>query len=52
MRAQRPTPPGCDCTLDVMSAHAPDTVLQRARHFPSAIFELIPTILGKFEPLR
>jgi pyruvate/2-oxoglutarate dehydrogenase complex dihydrolipoamide dehydrogenase (E3) component len=37
--------------LDVMTAGAPYTVLQRAMHIHPTVSEFIPTLLGKLEPL-
>jgi pyruvate/2-oxoglutarate dehydrogenase complex dihydrolipoamide dehydrogenase (E3) component len=39
------------CVLDVMYAHAPYTVMQRAMHIHPTVCELIPTILGELKPL-
>ncbi len=39
------------CVLDMMYAHAPYTVLQRAMHIHPTVSELIPTILGELRPL-
>jgi pyruvate/2-oxoglutarate dehydrogenase complex dihydrolipoamide dehydrogenase (E3) component len=40
------------CILDVMSAKAPYTVLQRTMHIHPTVSELIPTILGELRPLE
>jgi pyruvate/2-oxoglutarate dehydrogenase complex dihydrolipoamide dehydrogenase (E3) component len=37
--------------LDVMTAGAPYTVLQRAMHIHPTVSEFVPTLLGKLEPL-
>jgi len=37
--------------LDVMYAGTPYTVIQRAMHIHPTVTELIPTLLGKLEPL-
>jgi pyruvate/2-oxoglutarate dehydrogenase complex dihydrolipoamide dehydrogenase (E3) component len=37
--------------LDMMYANAPYTVMQRAMHIHPTVSELLPTILGEFEPL-
>jgi pyruvate/2-oxoglutarate dehydrogenase complex dihydrolipoamide dehydrogenase (E3) component len=39
------------CILDVMYAHAPWTVIQRAVHIHPTVSELIPTMLGEMQPL-
>ena len=39
------------CILDVMYAHAPYTVMQRAMHIHPTVSELIPTMLGELKPL-
>jgi pyruvate/2-oxoglutarate dehydrogenase complex dihydrolipoamide dehydrogenase (E3) component len=39
------------CLLDMMYAHAPYTVMQRAMHIHPTVCELIPTILGELQPL-
>jgi pyruvate/2-oxoglutarate dehydrogenase complex dihydrolipoamide dehydrogenase (E3) component len=39
------------CILDVMYAHAPYTVMQRAMHIHPTVSELIPTMLGELQPL-
>ncbi len=39
------------CILDVMSAKAPYTVLQRTMHIHPTVSELIPTMLGELKPL-
>ena len=38
------------CILDVMSAKAPYTTLQRTMHIHPTVSELIPTVLGELEP--
>jgi pyruvate/2-oxoglutarate dehydrogenase complex dihydrolipoamide dehydrogenase (E3) component len=38
--------------LDVMYAHAPYTVIQRAMHIHPTVSELIPTMLGDLKPLE
>ena len=38
--------------LDVMYAKAPYTVIKRAVHIHPTVSELIPTMLGDFQPLR
>lgn len=38
--------------LDVMYAHRPYTVIQRAVHIHPTVSELIPTLLGDLKPLR
>ncbi len=37
--------------LDVMYAHAPYTVIQRAMHIHPTVSELMPTMLGELQPL-
>jgi len=37
--------------LDMMYAHQPYTVIQRAMHIHPTVTELIPTMLGSLEPL-
>jgi pyruvate/2-oxoglutarate dehydrogenase complex dihydrolipoamide dehydrogenase (E3) component len=37
--------------VDIMNADAPYTTLQRAMHIHPTVSELIPTLLGKLEPL-
>ena len=39
------------CILDVMSADAPCSVIQRAMHIHPTVSELIPTLLGNLQPL-
>ncbi len=39
------------CILDVMSAGAPYTVIQRAMHIHPTVSELIPTLFGSLQPL-
>jgi pyruvate/2-oxoglutarate dehydrogenase complex dihydrolipoamide dehydrogenase (E3) component len=39
------------CVLDVMAAGVPYTVLQRTMHIHPTVAELIPTLLGRLEPL-
>ena len=39
------------CILDVMSANAPYTVIQRAMHIHPTVSELIPTLFGSLQPL-
>jgi pyruvate/2-oxoglutarate dehydrogenase complex dihydrolipoamide dehydrogenase (E3) component len=39
------------CILDIMYAKAPYTVLQRAVHIHPTVSELIPTMLGKLDPV-
>ena len=39
------------CVLDMMYAHAPYTVMQRAVHIHPTVSELIPTMLGELLPL-
>jgi pyruvate/2-oxoglutarate dehydrogenase complex dihydrolipoamide dehydrogenase (E3) component len=39
------------CILDVMYAHQPYTVIQRAVHIHPTVSELIPTMLGELQPL-
>jgi pyruvate/2-oxoglutarate dehydrogenase complex dihydrolipoamide dehydrogenase (E3) component len=39
------------CILDVMSAGAPYTLLQRTMHIHPTVSELIPTLLGDLQPL-
>jgi len=39
------------CILDVMSAKAPYTTLQRTMHIHPTVAELIPTILGELKDL-
>jgi pyruvate/2-oxoglutarate dehydrogenase complex dihydrolipoamide dehydrogenase (E3) component len=39
------------CILDVMSAGAPYTVLQRTMHIHPTVAELLPTLLGDLKPL-
>jgi pyruvate/2-oxoglutarate dehydrogenase complex dihydrolipoamide dehydrogenase (E3) component len=39
------------CILDIMSAKAPYTVLQRTVHIHPTVSELIPTMLGELKPL-
>lgn len=47
---------GCDeaihCLLDIMSAGAPYTTLQRTVHIHPTVSELIPTLLGDLKPLE
>jgi pyruvate/2-oxoglutarate dehydrogenase complex dihydrolipoamide dehydrogenase (E3) component len=47
---------GCDeavhCLLDIMSAGAPYTTLQRTVHIHPTVSELIPTLLGDLKPLQ
>jgi pyruvate/2-oxoglutarate dehydrogenase complex dihydrolipoamide dehydrogenase (E3) component len=38
--------------LDVMYAHGPYTVIQRAMHIHPTVTELIPTMLGELKPLE
>jgi pyruvate/2-oxoglutarate dehydrogenase complex dihydrolipoamide dehydrogenase (E3) component len=38
--------------LDVMYARKPYTTVQRAVHIHPTVTELIPTLLGKLEPLK
>jgi pyruvate/2-oxoglutarate dehydrogenase complex dihydrolipoamide dehydrogenase (E3) component len=40
------------CILDLMYAKAPYTVMQRAMHVHPTVSELIPTMMGKLEPLQ
>jgi len=40
------------CILDLMSAKAPYTVLQRATHIHPTVSELLPTMMGELEPLQ
>jgi len=37
--------------IDIMSAKAPFTVIQRAVHIHPTVSELIPTMLGELRPL-
>jgi pyruvate/2-oxoglutarate dehydrogenase complex dihydrolipoamide dehydrogenase (E3) component len=37
--------------LDVMSAKAPYTTLQRTMHIHPTVAELVPTMLGEMQPL-
>jgi pyruvate/2-oxoglutarate dehydrogenase complex dihydrolipoamide dehydrogenase (E3) component len=37
---------------DLMYAHAPCTIMQRAVHVHPTVSELIPTLLGTLEPLE
>jgi pyruvate/2-oxoglutarate dehydrogenase complex dihydrolipoamide dehydrogenase (E3) component len=39
------------CIVDVMTAGAPYTVIQRAVHIHPTVSELIPTLLGNLKPL-
>ncbi len=39
------------CVLDLMYAHAPYTVMQRAMHIHPTVSELLPTTLGDLKPL-
>jgi pyruvate/2-oxoglutarate dehydrogenase complex dihydrolipoamide dehydrogenase (E3) component len=39
------------CVLDMMYAHAPYTVMQRAMHIHPTVSELIPTMLGELRTL-
>jgi len=39
------------CVLDMMYAHAPYTVMQRAVHIHPTVSELLPTTLGDLHPL-
>jgi pyruvate/2-oxoglutarate dehydrogenase complex dihydrolipoamide dehydrogenase (E3) component len=39
------------CIVDVMTADAPYTVIQRAVHIHPTVSELIPTLLGNLKPL-
>ena len=39
------------CILDIMSAGAPYTVLQRTMHIHPTVSELVPTLLGDLKPL-
>jgi pyruvate/2-oxoglutarate dehydrogenase complex dihydrolipoamide dehydrogenase (E3) component len=39
------------CILDMMYAHAPYTVMQRAMHIHPTVSELLPTVLGELKPL-
>jgi len=39
------------CILDVMSAGAPYTVLQKTMHIHPTVSELVPTLLGDLKPL-
>jgi pyruvate/2-oxoglutarate dehydrogenase complex dihydrolipoamide dehydrogenase (E3) component len=39
------------CILDVMSAGAPYTVIQRTMHIHPTVSELLPTLLGDLKPL-
>jgi pyruvate/2-oxoglutarate dehydrogenase complex dihydrolipoamide dehydrogenase (E3) component len=40
------------CILDLMYAKAPYTVMQRAMHIHPTVSELIPTMMGRLEPLQ
>ena len=39
------------CIVDVMTAKAPFTAIQRAVHIHPTVSELIPTLLGELQPL-
>ena len=39
------------CIIDLMSAKAPYTVMQRAVHVHPTVAEFIPTLLGDLKPL-
>ena len=39
------------CIVDVMTAKAPFTAIQRAVHIHPTVSELIPTLLGELKPL-